>query len=104
QQGNRLLNFGNRMETLGNHLQNAGMQIGMVFGGMTYAIGRGLKSAVEESMNFEQQMANVKAVSGSTGEEMKKLSELAVNMGETTKYSSVQAGQGIEELIKAGVS
>ena len=92
------------METLGNHLQNAGMQIGMVFGGMTYAIGRGLKSAVEESMNFEQQMANVKAVSGSTGEEMKKLSELAVNMGETTKYSSVQAGQGIEELIKAGVS
>ncbi|HDR6371348.1 TPA: phage tail tape measure protein, partial [Bacillus thuringiensis] len=62
QQGNRLLNFGTRMETLGNHLQNAGMQIGMVFGGMTYAIGRGLKSAVEESMNFEQQMANVKAV------------------------------------------
>ncbi|TEA44734.1 phage tail tape measure protein, partial [Bacillus sp. BH2] len=104
QQGNRLLNFGNRMETLGNHLQNAGMQIGMVFGGMTYAIGRGLKSAVTESMNFEQQMANVKAVSGSTGAEMKKLSELAVNMGETTKYSSVQAGQGIEELIKAGVS
>ncbi|MDA1789253.1 phage tail tape measure protein [Bacillus cereus group sp. BY5-1LC] len=104
QQGNRLLNFGNRMETLGNHLQNAGMQIGMVFGGMTYAIGRGLKAAVTESMNFEQQMANIKAVSGSTGEEMKKLSELAVNMGETTKYSSVQAGQGIEELIKAGVS
>ncbi|PES17869.1 phage tail tape measure protein [Bacillus anthracis] len=105
QQSNRELEQqGNRMETLGNHLQNAGMQIGMVFGGMTYAIGRGLKSAVEESMNFEQQMANVKAVSGSTGEEMKKLSELAVNMGETTKYSSVQAGQGIEELIKAGVS
>lgn len=104
QQGNRLLNFGNRMETLGNHLQNAGSQIGIVFGGMTYAIGRGLKSAITESMNFEQQMANVKAVSGSTGEEMKKLSELAVNMGETTKYSSVEAGKGIEELIKAGVS
>ncbi len=103
QQGNRLLNFGNRMESLGNHLQNAGMQIGMVFGGMTYAIGRGLKSAVEESMNFEQQMANVKAVSGSTGEEMKKLSELSVEMGEKTKFSSVEAGKGVEELIKAGV-
>ncbi|MBW3492298.1 phage tail tape measure protein [Bacillus sp. FDAARGOS_1420] len=103
QQGNRLLNFGNRMETLGNHLQNAGMQIGMVFGGMTYAIGRGLKSAVEESMNFEQQMANIKAVSGATGQEMSKLSELAVKYGEDTKYSSVEAGKGIEELIKAGV-
>ncbi|MCQ6343161.1 phage tail tape measure protein [Bacillus cereus] len=104
QQGNRLLNFGNRMESLGNHLQNAGMQIGMVFGGMTYAIGQGLKSAVEESMNFEQQMANIKAVSGATGQEMSKLSELAVKYGEDTKYSSVEAGKGIEELIKAGVS
>ncbi|MGH0792370.1 phage tail tape measure protein, partial [Bacillus cereus] len=104
QQGNRLLNFGTRMESLGNHLQNAGMQIGMVFGGMTYAIGRGLKSAVEESMNFEQQMANIKAVSGATGQEMSKLSELAVKYGEDTKYSSVEAGKGIEELIKAGVS
>ncbi|WP_406622228.1 phage tail tape measure protein [Bacillus sp. PPSBB_2] len=104
QQGNRLLNFGNRMESLGNDLQNAGMQIGMVFGGMTYAIGRGLKSAVEESMNFEQQMANIKAVSGATGQEMSKLSELAVKYGEGTKYSSVEAGKGIEELIKAGVS
>ncbi|PEP73437.1 phage tail tape measure protein [Bacillus toyonensis] len=103
QQGNRLLNFGNRMEELGNHLQNAGMQIGMVFGGMTYAIGRGLKSAVVESMNFEQQMANIKAVSGATGQEMGKLSELAVKYGEDTKYSSVEAGKGIEELIKAGV-
>ncbi|MFV1456969.1 phage tail tape measure protein [Bacillus mycoides] len=103
QQGNRLLNFGNRMEAMGNHLQNAGMQIGMVFGGMTYAIGRGLKSAVEESMNFEQQMANIKAVSGATGQEMGKLSELAVKYGEDTKYSSVEAGKGIEELIKAGV-
>ncbi|PHG58870.1 phage tail tape measure protein, partial [Bacillus toyonensis] len=103
QQGNRLLHFGNRMESLGNHLQNAGMQIGMVFGGMTYAIGRGLKSAVEESMNFEQQMANIKAVSGATGQEMSKLSELAVKYGEDTKYSSVEAGKGIEELIKAGV-
>ncbi|QWG84421.1 phage tail tape measure protein [Bacillus mycoides] len=103
QQGNRLLNFGNRMEAMGNHLQNAGMQIGMVFGGMTYAIGRGLKSAVEESMNFEQQMANIKAVSGATGQEMSKLSELAVKYGEDTKYSSLEAGKGIEELIKAGV-
>ncbi|HEQ3527390.1 TPA: phage tail tape measure protein [Bacillus cereus] len=104
QQGNRLLNFGNRMESLGNHLQNAGMQIGMVFGGMTYAIGRGLKSAVEESMNFEQQMATIRAVSGATGQEMSKLSKLAVKYGEDTKYSSVEAGKGIEELIKAGVS
>lgn len=104
EQSNRLINAGHRMETLGNNLQNAGMQIGVVFGGMAYAMGRGLKSAVEESMNFEQQMANVKAVSGATAQEMDTLSKLAVKYGEDTKYSSVEAGKGIEELIKAGVS
>ena len=33
---------------------------------------------------------------------MKQIGDLAVTMGEKTKYSSVEAGQGIEELIKAG--
>ncbi|MGQ7101891.1 hypothetical protein ACUOAQ_30825, partial [Escherichia sp. SP-MK] len=47
-------------------------------------------------MNFEQKMADIQAVSGATGDEMKKISELAVQMGEKTKYSSVEAGQGIE--------
>ncbi|MCM3736451.1 phage tail tape measure protein [Bacillus cytotoxicus] len=103
QQSNRMLNLGNRMQSFGNNLQNAGMQIGVVFGGMAYAMGRGLKSAVEESMNFEQQMANIKAVSGATGDEMNKMSKLAIDMGAKTKYSSVEAGKGIEELIKAGV-
>ncbi|PEB06059.1 phage tail tape measure protein [Bacillus cereus] len=71
---------------------------------MTGVIGAGLAMAVKESMNFEQKMADIQAVSGATGDEMKKISELAVEMGEKTKYSSVEAGQGIEELIKAGVS
>lgn len=104
EQSNRMMNTGRHLETMGNNLQNAGMQIGLVFGGMAYAMGRGLKSAVQESMNFEQQMANIKAVSGATGTEMETLSKLAVKYGEDTKYSSVEAGKGIEELIKAGVS
>lgn len=104
QQSNRMLTFGTRMQGIGDSLQNAGMQIGLVFGGAAAAIGAGLKSAITESMNFEQQMANIKAVSGATGEEMSKISELAVDMGAKTKYSSVEAGKGIEELIKAGIS
>ncbi|OTX32154.1 phage tail tape measure protein [Bacillus thuringiensis serovar malayensis] len=71
---------------------------------MTGVIGAGLAMAVKESMKFEQKMADIQAVSGATGDEMKKISDLAVQMGEKTKYSSVEAGQGIEELIKAGVS
>ena len=101
QQSNRMINLGDRMQSFGNNLQNAGMQIGVVFGGMAYAMGRGLKSAVEESMNFEQQMANIKAVSGATGDEMNKMSKLAVDMGAKTKYSSVEAGKGMLECLAA---
>lgn len=104
EQQNRLHRTGERMRDTGNKMQDVGGQVGTTFAAMTGVIGAGLAMAVKESMNFEQKMADIQAVSGATGEEMKKISELAVQMGEKTKYSSVEAGQGIEELIKAGVS
>lgn len=104
EQQNRLHRTGERMRDTGNKMQDVGGQVGTTFAAMTGVIGAGLAVAVKESMNFEQKMADIQAVSGATGDEMKKISELAVEMGEKTKYSSVQAGQGIEELIKAGVS
>ncbi len=104
EQQNRLHRTGERMRDTGNKMQDVGGQVGTTFTAMTGVIGAGLAMAVKESMNFEQKMADIQAVSGATGDEMKKISELAVEMGEKTKYSSVEAGQGIEELIKAGVS
>ncbi|GAB6633075.1 phage tail tape measure protein [Bacillus paranthracis] len=104
EQQNRLHRTGERMRDTGNKMQDVGGQVGTTFAAMTGVIGAGLAMAVKESMNFEQKMADIQAVSGATGDEMKKISELAVEMGEKTKYSSVEAGQGIEELIKAGVS
>lgn len=104
EQQNRLHRTGERMRDTGNKMQDVGGQVGTTFAAMTGVIGAGLAMAVKESMNFEQKMADIQAVSGATGDEMKKISELAVQMGEKTKYSSVEAGQGIEELIKAGVS
>ncbi|MES9780782.1 phage tail tape measure protein [Bacillus thuringiensis] len=104
EQQNRLHRTGERMRDTGNKMQDVGGQVGTTFAAMTGVIGAGLAMAVKESMNFEQKMADIQAVSGATGDEMKEISELAVQMGEKTKYSSVEAGQGIEELIKAGVS
>ncbi|MGH1260611.1 MULTISPECIES: phage tail tape measure protein [Bacillus] len=104
EQQSRLHRTGERMRDTGNKMQDVGGQVGTTFAAMTGVIGAGLAVAVKESMNFEQKMADIQAVSGATGDEMRKISELAVEMGEKTKYSSVQAGQGIEELIKAGVS
>ncbi|WP_428830831.1 phage tail tape measure protein [Bacillus wiedmannii] len=104
QQTSMLGRFTNGMEGWGHRMQDFGMTMTTTFGTATYGLGRFLKSAVEESMNFEQQMSNIKAVSGATADTMDTLSQLAVKYGEDTKYSSVEAGKGIEELIKAGVS
>ncbi|MDF2605898.1 MAG: Phage-related tail protein [Bacillales bacterium] len=93
-----------KLEQMGNNMQQAGSNIAMSFGVATAAVGAGLGLAVKTAANFEQQLSNVKAVSGATSEEMKVLSELAKKYGATTKYSSIESAQGIEELIKAGVS
>ena len=82
EQQNRLHRTGERMRDTGNKMQDVGGQVGTTFAAMTGVIGAGLAMAVKESMNFEQKMADIQAVSGATGDEMKKISELAVQMGE----------------------
>lgn len=62
--------------------------------------------ATNKAMEFEAQMSKVKAVMSPS--DIKKfsgsLTELAMEMGAKTSFSAVQASQGIEELVKAGVS
>ncbi len=89
---------------LGEQVQDAGTQIGTAFGAVSLAIAGGLGLAVKKAADFEEGMSNIKAVSGATGAEMEKLKELALQMGADTKYSATEAAQGIEELVKAGVS
>lgn len=78
--------------------------LGKAITGMSIAGAAGLGLAAKSAMNFESQLSSIKAVTGATNEEMAKISELATEMGEKTKYSSTEAAQGIEELLKAGVS
>ncbi|WP_412095278.1 phage tail tape measure protein [Bacillus inaquosorum] len=92
------------LRDFGSQLQNMGQSIALGFGAVAAGVGAGLGSAVNKAMDFEAQMSNVKAVSGATGDTMEKLTDLAIDMGAKTKFSSLEAGQGIEELIKAGVS
>jgi len=72
--------------------------------GVVLASGAGLGIAAYQAGSFEQALANVKAVSGATEEDMQKLSEVALDLGENTKYSARQVLSGAEELIKAGVT
>lgn len=89
---------------LGDQVQEAGTQIGAAFGAVSLAIAGGLTFAVKKAADFEQGLSNIKAVSGATAKEMDQLKQLALDMGASTKYSATEAAQGIEELVKAGVS
>lgn len=80
-----------------------GALAGTAAAGLT-AVGAGLVYAAKEASGFEKTMSGVKAVSGASAEEMKTLSDLALKLGADTSFSATEAGKGIEELVKAGVS
>ena len=87
---------------IGASASSVARQLGLV---VTAAAAVGLAGAsVKKAMDFESQLSTIKALTGATGEEMKKMSDLALDMGSKTKYSALEAGQGIEELLKAGLT
>ncbi len=64
----------------------------------------GFGIAAKASMDFEQQMSNVAAVSGATGAEFDALREQAIQLGSDTVFSATEVAKAQEELAKAGVS
>lgn len=68
------------------------------------AIGAGflVGSSMKKAMSYEQQLSSIQALGNITAEEMKQIDALAMRMGASTKYSALEAAQGIEELLKSG--
>lgn len=61
-------------------------------------------AAVKIGNEFEAQMSRVQAISGATGEEFKKLNNLALKLGADTSFSAGEAAEGMENLASAGFS
>ncbi|WP_342540052.1 phage tail tape measure protein [Heyndrickxia sp. FSL K6-6286] len=61
-------------------------------------------SSVNKAIDFEAQLSSIKALTGATSKEMAQMSQLALEMGAATKYNALEAAQGIEELLKAGLT
>ncbi len=61
-----------------------------------------IKDGVRILEEFEQQMANVKAVTGATDVEFRLLTESAKELGRTSLFTSSEVGQLQEELAKLG--
>jgi len=62
----------------------------------------GLGAAVKVGAEFEAQMSSVKAISGATDEEMKRLEKTALQYGSTTKFTAKESGEALEYMALAG--
>jgi hypothetical protein len=68
------------------------------------AIVSGLKSAVQESMKFNQSMAKVGAVTMSTGKDFDLMRKKALELGRTSVFTADQVAGGQLALAKAGLT
>lgn len=66
--------------------------------------GFGLGSTMQTFMDYEQGLANVRAVTNATAEEMKILSDEARRLGRDTVWSAVQVTEAEQLLAQAGFS
>ncbi|MGG1014857.1 phage tail tape measure protein [Bacillus subtilis] len=104
--GDRAQASGENLRNIGGNLQSIGSEIATTFGAATLAVGGALGLATKKSMDFEQQMSNVKSVMdpAEANKYSDALTNLAIKLGADTKYSALEAAQGMEELVKAGVN
>lgn len=84
------------------YIQNTKAAIGktaMVAGIATAGI---YKGAIEPAAEFESQMSTVGAISNASAEDLALLTANAKELGRTTAFSAVEAGQGMEYAAMAG--
>jgi phage-related protein len=79
-------------------LASSGIQAAI--GGIFSSIQGGFKLGAD----FEQQLSGIKALTGATAEEMKKIEGVALKAGKETAFSALEAAKGLEELLKAGLN
>lgn len=99
----QIRNIDNNIKTLSSNIINGlGGAFAKVSGviATTFA-GVGAVSSVKEFASFEQGMKNVQAVSGATGEDLKKLTDKAREMGRTTAFTATDSAKAMEYMAMA---
>nr|WP_269846600.1 phage tail tape measure protein [Paenibacillus roseus] len=77
-------------------------KLGVAFAALTAAYAAVITKSVEAAATFEQSMAKVKAVSGATASEFKRLQDQALELGATTVFTAGQAADAQGYLAVAG--
>lgn len=95
--------FGNSTEKSQSALQGlASVLAGAALKRAIKEMAEAFNECVDASAEFASQMSTVKAISGATQSEMQQLTDLAKEMGATTKFTATEAGQGLEYMAMAG--
>lgn len=90
-------------QSVGNTVASARAALAVPAAIGTTAAGYAAYNSTQKGMDFQAQLSSIKAVTGLGEKEMEKMRALSLKVGATTKYSALEAAQGIEELLKAGI-
>lgn len=97
--GQKIQEVGDRIKAVGDRLAGLGQTLTTR---VTIPIATAFGGIIKTTADFDSQMSKVKAISGATGDEFDQLTSKAREMGEKTKYSATEAGQGFEYMAMAG--
>lgn len=86
-------------QMMGESLQSVGKAL--TLGVTAPLVGIGIKS-VKTASEFEAAMSKVKAISGATGGDFKRLEDIAMRMGRTTKFTAIESAEALKYMGMAG--
>lgn len=95
-----LRGFGKAARGITSVLGPLGLAAGAAGG--AFAAFSSIKFAVQAGAEFEQQMATVEGVMRASGEEMSRMTDLAREMGETTRFKATEAADALKFLGMTG--
>lgn len=107
-----LRTFGRGISTVASRIRGLAKEAGPKIMGLGQQLTTGLSLPItlaggyiiKTAAEFETALSSIQAVTKLSGKEMKKVRGLAMEMGAKTKYSALEAAQGMEELLRAGLS
>ena len=96
---NQISQTGKDLENIGNKVSGVGRSLTQ---NITVPIVAAGTAIVKTAGDFDQSMAQVKAVTQATGDDFAKLRDLAIDLGAKTAYSAVEVADAMTEMAKAG--
>lgn len=94
--------LGGSMKSLGDRFLRFAKHPAALVAAAVTAIGVGLKKALDVAEVFSKSMSRLEAISGASGEALKKLDANAQDLGKSTQFTAAQVADAQTELAKMG--